>query len=368
MRRTLSWTAVAMMIALPLAGVGAFSHAQARDPEKLAPAPVAVLRRPTVVTDDGDATAVITVRRADAVTLTAPAWQGGVVTRVDAAPGDELVTGTPLLAIDGVSRLAVASAEPFHRALADGDAGPDVAMLETALGAMGLFAGTPDETYDDATAAAVRRLERRLGVQGEPSGVFDPLWFVWMPAERLAAAAVHAAVNDPVPVQGQTLLSIAAGIAAVDIATPTGDVDFDGTAWVLSQHGTDIATLRDGDDVNADLVARLAADDADESSTPTDTADGTREYTVGLRRETPVTMLSVPASAVMTGADGISTCVWGKTGPDDADYRSMPVTVAGGAPGISRIEPSEGLDDLYVLADPLAVMDAGSADGRPTCP
>ena len=50
----------------------------------------------------------------------APGWSG-MVTAVSGDP--EMEEGRPVLAIDGIDRIARASAEPFYRALASGDRG-----------------------------------------------------------------------------------------------------------------------------------------------------------------------------------------------------------------------------------------------------
>lgn len=365
MRKVLSWIVVALLIAVPLAGVGVFSWVQAQDPETLAPKPVAVLQQPTTISDDGETEATITAALKTGLTVTAPAWQGGVVTRVDIAPGAVVSTGTALLAIDGVTRIAAATSSPFYRTLAVGDKGEDVKSLETTLKTMGLFKGTANQTYDEATAAAVNKLGQRLGVAGEPTGAFDPLWMVWLPAEGIAAQTVDVAVNQAAPTQGSPILSTAPSVESITIAGRNGSLDFQSGAYILSQSGTDVATIRSEADVNVDLIGKLTAQDESGSmggSGSSATSAASRTYAVGLRRETAVTLLSVPSSAVMTGSDGATTCVYGKYGPDDADYQTKAVTVAGGSLGVTHLQPADDLKALYVLADPIAVM--GKA---PTC-
>lgn len=358
MRRVMTWIALAALIVVPLAGVTAFSLMQARDPQSLAPAPVAVLQRPGTVTDDGAMDATITATLSPGTTVTAPAWQGGVITRVDVAPGTVVSTGSALLSIDGVGRIAVASSAPFHRALAAGAKGDDVLDLERALAAMGLFGGEADGTFDAATARAVDRLGRRLGV-ASPGGTFDPLWAVWLPAEGLTAETVDVAVNGTVPAQGSPVFSTAPSVDRVTISGPSGAVDFSAGPYVLSQDDADVATIRGDGDVNGELVAGLRqSDDGAASHDPA----ASRRYDVRLRRERATMLLSVPSSAVMTGADGTATCVWGKYGRDEADYQAKAVSVSGGSLGVTYLEPSEGLQDLYVLTDPLAVMEE-----PPTC-
>lgn len=356
MRKVLAWIVVALLIVVPLGGVGVFSWVQAQDPETLAPKPVAVLQQPTAVSDDGETDATITATLKAGLTVTAPAWQGGVVTRVDVTPGAPVSTGMPLLAIDGVTRIAAATPSPFYRALAVGDKGEDVKSLESALGAMGLFRGTANQAYDEATAGAVKKLEKRIGVPGEPTGAFDPLWMVWLPAEGLEAQTVNAAVNQAAPAQGTPIFSTAPSVENIAIAGKTGSLDFQSGAYILGQSGADVATIRSESDVNLDLIGKLTAQDESGSAGGSGAPAASRTYAVSLRRETAVTLLSVPSSAVMTGRDGSVTCVYGKNGPEDATYRAMQVTVVGGSLGVTHLEPTDGLQDFYVLADPLAVM------------
>lgn len=349
MKRLASWIALAALIVVPLAGAIAFSAVQAGAPQSLVPAPVAILQRPSTVTDDGSMDATITATLKPGVAVTAPAWQGGTITRVDVQPGAVVSTGSAVLSIDGVERIAVASPEPFHRALAVGAKGDDVLALEQALHAMGLFDADADRQFDAATSKAVAALEARIGVPSS-TGTFDPLWIIWLPSEGIVAQTVDVAVNGVVPSQGATIFSAAPSVDRVTIVGQSAAVDFASGAYVLSQGSDDIATIRADDDVNAELIGRLVAEDDGID------ASSIRRYSVRLRREQATTMLSVPAAAVMTGADGTTTCVYGKRSSSDASYAALTVTVSGGSLGVSYLEPTEDLRTLYVLADPLSVM------------
>ena len=374
MRKALAWIIVALLVAVPLAGVGVFSWVQAQDPETLAPKPVAILQQPTTVNDDGAMDGTITATLTPGIQVTAPAWQGGVVTRVDVKPGDTVSTGGVLLAIDGIGRMAIASPAPFYRMLTVGDSGDDVLNLEQALKTIGDFAGTPNRDYNETTAAAVRKLEKKLGV-GAPTGVFDPLWAVWLPAEGLTAQTVHVAVNAAAPTQGSAVFATAPSIASIKLSGPAGPVDFASGAYVLAQNGADVAVIHGDGDVNADLLGKLTAQDSGTAggasgggsmssggSGSAESSAAPRTYTVNLRREQATTLLSVPSSAVMTGEDGTTVCVYGKYGREDADYQAKTVTVAGGSLGATHIQPADDLKSFYVLADPLAVMQE-----TPTC-
>ena len=59
-------------------------------------------------------------------------------------------------------------------ALAPGAQGPQVARLQAALAALGLYQGQPNGTYDEPTRAAVQAFQAQAGVTGDPPGVAGP--------------------------------------------------------------------------------------------------------------------------------------------------------------------------------------------------
>src|SRR4029078_13495792 len=59
---------------------------------------------------------------AEGTPLRAPGWQG-VVTGGAGEPGDAVRSGTVLMEVSGVPRMAVASQRPFYRQLRQGDTG-----------------------------------------------------------------------------------------------------------------------------------------------------------------------------------------------------------------------------------------------------
>ena len=363
MRRVVSWMLIALLVLVPVSGVVVFSVVQAQDPEQLAPKPAAVLQQPTSVLDDAKTDATITANSKSGVSVLAPNWQG-IVTAVHIVKGTSVSTGTPLLDVDGVTRTAVASATPFYRSLAEGMAGTDVQALETTLRAMGYFKGKANTKYDASTAAAVKKLEKKIGINPQ-TGVFDPAWFVWMPGENLTADSILLTVNKAAPMQGDEVFSTAPTVDTIKLAASNAAFAFDGnTPYILSQNGQDVATVRSDGDVNLELIGKLTAtEDAVPAAGGLANAGGGATYSVQLRREQAKQMLSIPSSAVMTDASGVKTCVFGKFAQGESTYQSLPVTVAGGSLGVTHVEPDENVAKLYVLADPLTIMGDGA-----TCP
>jgi hypothetical protein len=81
-----------------------------------------------------------------------------VVTGRVPAAGSQLAEGAVALEVSGRPVFVLQGALPMYRGLRPGAVGADVAQLESALKRLGLFTGTPDNRYDQATATAVKRM------------------------------------------------------------------------------------------------------------------------------------------------------------------------------------------------------------------
>jgi peptidoglycan hydrolase-like protein with peptidoglycan-binding domain len=83
---------------------------------------------------------------------------------------------------------------PPYRALQSGNTGPDVKQLEENLTALGYTGITVDDQYSSATATAVRKWQKDLGLV--QTGSFDPVSVVVAPsAIRVASLPAH--LGDP---------------------------------------------------------------------------------------------------------------------------------------------------------------------------
>jgi hypothetical protein len=123
------------------------------------------LRLAGAVGASGGATQVVT----KAPELDTPLDEGDVVMEV---------SGRPVFVFEG--------ALPTYRPLEPGSTGPDVLQLEEALARLGTFGGTPDNTYDNATEAAIDLLYFNKGYPSE--GPTDE--------QRLRLRAAEKAVTD----------------------------------------------------------------------------------------------------------------------------------------------------------------------------
>ena len=83
----------------------------------------------------------------------------------------ELVEGAMAVEVVGRPVFLLAGEIPMYRDLRPGAIGDDVLQLEQALARMGFFAGTPDDTWDQATGAAVAAWYQEAGYR--PNGLSE---------------------------------------------------------------------------------------------------------------------------------------------------------------------------------------------------
>jgi hypothetical protein len=284
----------------------------------------------------------------------APGWSG-VVTAVYVAPGETPVQGQRLVAVDGVDRVAFASASPFYRALESGDEGPDVALLHELLLAMGLIDAVPADPafLSFATSLAVEEFNASLGIAA--SRVFDPATVVWM-AAFFALETVDLEVGAPAPPAGSL---IATGPATLVSATlqpqnPAEPITLEpGVPYVLvkgsaaeGRFAFDAATLT----LPAESLATFTA----LVEPLTEQADALVE------RETPLQSLAVPSTAIVANAAG-ALCAWVVDATDGQGYWPVAVTLAGSRAGVTDVVSGLAPGD-QVLANPADVLE------DPLCP
>lgn len=89
--------------------------------------------------------------------------QSGVLTWI-AAPGTTVKIGQPVYAVDGRPVILLHGTATPYRTLAPGTLGPDVKELETSLKELGYTGFTVDDTFDAATASAVRAWQAKSGL------------------------------------------------------------------------------------------------------------------------------------------------------------------------------------------------------------
>jgi multidrug efflux pump subunit AcrA (membrane-fusion protein) len=342
--------AIVLLLAAPVGvlvwlrlGVDDEIDATARDT-----APVLAAAEPRTILDQRPAGALLTAT--EGRPLRAPAWSG-TVTSVAVAQGDTVTSGTRLLTVDGVARLAVASEAPFYRPLALDDEGPDVVELHRVLVALGYLEETPDdpEVFSEGTEAAVEALEEALGIV-EPTGVFDPGWFAWLPADPFVIGTLDHEPGAPAPPPGSVIAREPLSVSRAELVSqnPAEPLTLDAAvAWVFvvreQRFAVDAAALT----VAAEELAALAAL----------VEPGAERVDGVVQRAEALEVLAVPSTAVQAGANG-GLCVWL---PEGGAYRAVEVTVAGARAGVTNVRTglSPGQE---VLANPADVLEA------PGCP
>lgn len=284
----------------------------------------------------------------EADVLNAPGWSG-LITSVLVQPGDRVKSGQAIVAIDGVTRVAVATPTPFWRDLRLGDEGPDVAMLDDALKVMGFGPSDPDDVFDSGTAAAVSKFADSLGV-GSKSGSFDRSWIIWLPLSELKVAVVQVATGQLAPSSGSEIVKASPKLLGVTFLTETDlPVDIsEPEAWQVELAGAVV-------DIAADQPIRVRNEDLDRIAALLD--EGAESSPAVLRARSSQQVIVVPASAVGSNSDG-NLCVWVPAG--DA-FAAVPVTVVGGSFNTAHI--GSGISSATrVLANPGQVL------AEPICP
>ena len=149
-------------------------------------------------------------------TATALSLRGnGTITWLPAG-GATVSRGKPICSVDGHPVTLLYGSLPFYRALAPGVKGDDVRQFESNLSALGYSGFTVDDTYNDATAAAVKKWQGDLGL--DKTGTVAPGAVVYTPG-AIRVNEVKAQVGDQVGGQaGGSLLTWTGTSRQVSIA------------------------------------------------------------------------------------------------------------------------------------------------------
>ena len=121
------------------------------------PATASVTRQTLIDTEDKDGT----LGYGDTTTIAARL--AGTLTALPAVNAT-IKRGTPLYRVDETPVVLLYGSLPAYRTLAPGVEGDDVRQFERNLWALGYRGFTVDETYSSATAAAVRKWQKDLGL------------------------------------------------------------------------------------------------------------------------------------------------------------------------------------------------------------
>ena len=262
-------------------------------------------------------------------------WPGaaGVVTSVDLERGDIAASGRLVATVNGLGVIALTTQHPMYRDLTLGSSGSDVLHLSTALRELGLLSQSHvDDRFGPETAAAVRELNLRRGVD---SAQFSAMHAMWLPHDTAVETTA---------------------LKAGTLAPGHGSVAIAGTVELTSAY----VTIAEGDGPEAG--SRFRFEDGHEREVEADndvyrlTEDGSIQDLERLARSvnagderingavveliTPLTTYQVPSPAVLSGADG-GFCVVDEAGSVTS------VEIVGAGAGSVRV--AERLPDRVVV-------------------
>lgn len=272
---------------------------------------------------------------------------GGMVTAVYASPGETVTSGEPVIAIDGIDRVAVRSPSPFYRSLRRWDRGPDVEALQRFLSNLGLFEGEADGVFRPDLETSVRAWQLDIHVP-KPSAVFDPRHTVWLPVEPLTVHEVNAEPAAPPPGLGATLILAVPTLVAAQI---------EDAALVASLDVAGLYEFRIG-------TGAIAVDPESGTLEATDLGPLVREVNPGERNAAGVLhrigaeeVVVIPSASVVVDLSG-DLCVFVV---DNGDYLPRSVRVAG-----SRLGRTQVVDG--VVAGERVLVNAAEVLGSFACP
>jgi len=256
----------------------------------------------------------------------------GTVTTA-AVTGATLNNGDVVLEVDDKPVRAMVSDAPLWRPLTSGDRGADVQRLEQFLSDIGYFHGTPNEIFDSATMQAVREFAVDIGLPRSITA-FDPAWVIWVGSEPLTVAQANATVGTAVG-PGTVVATGDSGAAAVIVQEPQGGLgaDFGAVAELVAGNFTTDYQVHSGLITDPNAVQEIAAYLAPQT-----------EGTVQIRAEMGTEVLVVPASSIVTNANG-EVCVY----PDAANNPLVVMPIGGGGATV-QIPKSVGI--TTVLSNP----------------
>jgi hypothetical protein len=240
---------------------------------------------------------------------------GGTLTWLP-GPGTVLTRGDVLLRADDKPVVLLYGRLPMYRPLTPGTKGSDVAQFETNLKALGYRGFPVGDTYTEATAAAVKRWQKHLGL--DETGNVDIAAVLYVPAEirvatwsaRIGAGAGGQVLTYTADIRVVTVTAPAANVTwavpgtAVSVTLPAGATVSGSVAAVGTEASS--PTVQDGangaqDGSSANATVPVTVSIADQAALGTlDKAPVDVRYTVQQRAN----VLAVPVTALLAPLGG----------------------------------------------------------------
>ena len=337
-RAPLVLAAAVLTVGAAGAAVVVLGDRDATAPAAVGPAATTTVRRQTLaqsVTVDG------TIGYGEPVPMKVTV--GGTVTWLP-KEGSTIERGGTVLRADNRRVVLMRGVLPLYRPLSPGVEGPDVLQLERNLRALGQDGFTVDDTYSSATAAAVRRWQKKLDVPR--TGIVDSSWaLVAKGAIRVAELKVR--VGDPA--SGEVLAFTGVGPVV------TVDAEADKAGWASPGAKVSIA-LPNGRKVAGTVRhvgVKATAEDGAEPTVPVTITPADARAT-GSLREAPVevtytgerrkNVLTVPVAALLALAEG----GYGLQVVEAGAVRHLPVRVGLFAEGRAEVSGAGLADGMTV--------------------
>lgn len=219
----------------------------------------------------------------------------GVVTATFLQPGMKLTEGSPVVAIDGVVRLAHAGTTPFYRPITAGLTGPDVNELDRYLQDLGVVTEPTLDSRGRATRAtmlAVDSLHAFLGAQSRTP--FLPTDVIFLPSSLGAVGAIHVKVGDDLQI-GAALFEETAALTKLTIE-PLGQGD---RPAILRSGGKISATLPSGVHLAVSSLEVTTSGELEELAELISNDNTIKESDGVVRLVEPITFGSVSSSALL---------------------------------------------------------------------
>lgn len=348
--RGVSAAIVVILVALPLALLAAAWLNRSDTVDGITIRREAVLTEATARTVTDSRPAALRFTWEPGIELYAPAWNG-TITRLYAERGTTLRPGDPVVAIDGVDRIAIPADGPFYRAIRSGVTGDDALALHRFLVSLDLLPESyvEDPIADFNTQTAVRELEEMLGV-APTTGIFDTAYAIWLPGEEFVVGELMLTQGAPAPGPGQPIARARARLQSA-IAAAANPVE-----PLTLQPGVEYVAILG--DLQVPIDPSTLAADATFFEQIIDAVPPDAEQTnVTVQRREPLNAVAVPSAAVMTNSSG-ALCVWV---PEGTAFAARPVQLGGARAGVTNVTSGIAAGE-QVLANPAEVLD------DPQCP
>jgi len=250
----------------------------------------------------------------------------GVIVSSNCTPGGIVESGSPLLEINDMVLIALATEVPLWRDLALGDRGADVSALNQELARLGF----PISTIDRVTSATIRAVNDLLSTnENLGTDVVLRNSFVWIPDNNAVIASCSASVGNSVA-PGTPLVTLTPQLKQVTVDLPANLVPGDRIVRI----GGNSFNISDSGEIPHNELAEFAASGVLQFATAA--GPGVQTLNGQIELETPVSAAVAPPVAIF-GMQGNQACVL----PVGAST-ATPVTILGSELGQTFLLPNNG--------------------------